>query len=79
MGEYMYFVYFLLVLGVRVNAEIERPRGVSISSKLDPTLCGTGFSSNFLQFLFRIFAKVAGEHFQLPFPEKISLIYKHYM
>nr|XP_022319661.1 glucosidase 2 subunit beta-like isoform X1 [Crassostrea virginica] len=38
MDEYMYFVCFLLVLGVRVNAEIERPRGVSISmaSKYEP-------------------------------------------
>nr|XP_022319009.1 glucosidase 2 subunit beta-like isoform X3 [Crassostrea virginica] len=38
MGEYMYFVCFLLVFGVRVNAEIERPRGVSISmaSKYEP-------------------------------------------
>lgn len=33
MGGYMYFIYFLLIVEVKVNGKIERPRGVSISSE----------------------------------------------
>ncbi|XP_052686193.1 glucosidase 2 subunit beta-like isoform X2 [Crassostrea angulata] len=38
MGGYMYCIYFLLIVGVKVSAEIGRPRGVSISmaSKYEP-------------------------------------------
>lgn len=44
MKNYLHFVYLLVILTVSVNAKIERPRGVSISSKWRASI----LSSNFL-------------------------------